>query len=233
MIQKIIQVGAGGNGSWLVPHICRIMNHRSSGIRVYRIYDGDTVEEKNLLRQNFSQKDLGRNKAEALAVRYSSIYGKSLDFTPHYINDETLEGYYNHVILIGCVDNNKTRLMMQNAYKRFHDSIYIDIGNEEYWGQIFISSNAGERYLFDNVKYSNDKHPDELSCAERLESGAQSPIINSYMAVLVANLLYSLIVLKKTIDYYKIIANTNNIITRYLVKDYKKLPVAKKAVKKK
>ena len=39
------------------------------------ICDGDVVEEKNLVRQNFTPADQGENKARVLAERYSTVFG--------------------------------------------------------------------------------------------------------------------------------------------------------------
>lgn len=35
------------------------------------LVDGDTVEPKNLIRQNFIEQDIGKNKAAVMADRYS------------------------------------------------------------------------------------------------------------------------------------------------------------------
>ena len=39
------------------------------------ICDGDKVEPKNLVRQNFTEADLGENKARVIAERYSEVFG--------------------------------------------------------------------------------------------------------------------------------------------------------------
>lgn len=62
-MKKIILVGCGGVGSWLLPALVRQHDH------VVAI-DGDRLERKNLDRQLFDENDLDRNKAEALAERY-------------------------------------------------------------------------------------------------------------------------------------------------------------------
>ena len=60
---KIIVIGAGGVGSWLVPQLTRL-KHRPI------IWDGDTLEDKNLDRQLFDSDQIGMNKAEAMAQIY-------------------------------------------------------------------------------------------------------------------------------------------------------------------
>ncbi len=58
-------IGAGGVGSWLVPALVRLV-----GSSQVTIVDGDELELKNLDRQLFTQRDLGQNKAVALAKIY-------------------------------------------------------------------------------------------------------------------------------------------------------------------
>lgn len=64
-MKKLILVGCGGVGSWLLPALVR--QHDPEKIIAI---DGDKLERKNLDRQLFSELDIGRNKAEALADKY-------------------------------------------------------------------------------------------------------------------------------------------------------------------
>ncbi len=75
----IIQIGAGGTGSWLVPLVSKLINNirlRISEERKlsYSIIDPDSVEERNIIRQNFTSWDIGKNKAQALVNRYSENF---------------------------------------------------------------------------------------------------------------------------------------------------------------
>lgn len=58
-------IGCGGVGSFLTPVMCMLVGKEN-----VTLVDGDTLEAKNLNRQLFSESDIGRNKAEALARRY-------------------------------------------------------------------------------------------------------------------------------------------------------------------
>lgn len=97
------------------------------------IADGDIVEEKNLVRQNFSRAELYENKAKALAERYSAVFGLEAEYVPEYIeNEEKLqeliqpqiwnENYTTQiietVILIGAVDNNKSRKLCNAVFQK-------------------------------------------------------------------------------------------------------------------
>ena len=87
---KIVQLGAGGTGGHIAPHLYRLLYALGRPTR-YIICDGDKVEEKNLLRQNFSPVDLGENKARVLAERYSTVFGLEAEYVPAFIEKlETL-----------------------------------------------------------------------------------------------------------------------------------------------
>ena len=63
---KIVMLGAGGTGGHIAPHLYRLLYALERPVR-FIICDGDIVEEKNLVRQNFTPADLGENKAKVLA----------------------------------------------------------------------------------------------------------------------------------------------------------------------
>lgn len=77
--------GCGGTGSRLVPLISQYIASctwlKAFDPNIYLI-DFDEVETKNLARQNFIIKDVGVNKAEVLARRYSNAYGVPITSIP-------------------------------------------------------------------------------------------------------------------------------------------------------
>ena len=63
---------------WLAPHVARIARlfHDLNGMDMQVIFiDKDRVEEKNTYRQNFVPAEIGHDKAETLAMRYSLSTG--------------------------------------------------------------------------------------------------------------------------------------------------------------
>lgn len=62
-------IGCGGVGSWLAPVLVKQL-----GPEAVILVDGDTLEQKNLDRQLFELEDIGRNKAEALALKYGCAW---------------------------------------------------------------------------------------------------------------------------------------------------------------
>ena len=87
---KIVVIGAGGTGGYVIPHLYRLGYASHRYVRII-VCDGDVVEEKNLIRQNFVQQDIGRNKAQVQAERYSAAFGIECEYKPDFIeNDEEL-----------------------------------------------------------------------------------------------------------------------------------------------
>lgn len=84
---KVIIIGAGGTGGYVIPHLYRISFAAERSMRIL-VCDGDVVEEKNLIRQNFVEQDVGRNKAQVLAERYSAAFGIECEYIPRFVESE-------------------------------------------------------------------------------------------------------------------------------------------------
>ena len=71
MKRKIMIIGTGGIGSFLIPLLDKT--------KLYRItaFDPDIVEVKNLTYQNFEMREIEEKKVKALQQRYSSMLYRS------------------------------------------------------------------------------------------------------------------------------------------------------------
>ena len=212
---KIVQLGAGGTGGHAAPHLYRLLYALDRPVR-FIICDGDIVEAKNLVRQNFSPADLGENKARVLAERYASVFGLEVEYVPSFI--ESIDGLMTlikpdrykgetgaetengMVILLGCVDNNKTRQLCHQAFYQSENLIYIDSGNGEFTGQVVCGVRKNGRTVFKPVGKvypemlkDDDKFPSELSCAEASISDPQSITANITAATAVVNMVYNIL----------------------------------------
>ena len=78
---KIVIIGAGGTGGNIIPHLYRIAFSSDRHCKIV-ICDGDIVERKNLIRQNFAACDIGENKAQVMAERYSEVFGIETEISP-------------------------------------------------------------------------------------------------------------------------------------------------------
>ncbi len=154
---SILQVGCGGTGGYLVPKLARLLmtlGKFREGERGYNLVDFDIVEEINLYRQNFVKSDLGLNKAEVLAQRYGSHFGVPIGSAKLKVESaKDLEELFPEIsdscrVLIGCVDNNSARKLMQEVFENSKvPIIYIDSGNGKFTGQIVVGYKTDEIVL--------------------------------------------------------------------------------------
>lgn len=213
---KIVMLGAGGTGGYVAPYLFRLLHMLDRPAR-FVICDGDIVELKNLDRQNFVPADLGENKARILAERYSTVLGMETEYVPNFI--ETLpelmaliapnlwetDGFQNRyaaemVILLGCVDNNRTRQLCHEAFRQSEDLVYIDSGNGSYTGQVVCGVRRNGHTMrkpigsvHPEMLRITDKFPSELSCAEAAQADPQSIVANVMAATAVLTMVYNIL----------------------------------------
>lgn len=232
-----IVLGVGGTGSELVPKLCRqlsLLRYDDSVEQRHAITicDADVVEDKNLIRQNFFAQDLGKNKAEIMALKCSTMFDMTVNAVPRYVEteEELLKLVYLYPdkvpFIVGCVDNTATRKLVHEVISKGTIPLvfYIDSGNEEYAGQValgcyptiknylYISDEVGLFYIPDvtfhhpEMLETEDKFASELSCAERALSNPQAAITN----VEAANILFQMIshCLLGAIDYHYVSFDT-------------------------
>ena len=215
---RIVMLGAGGTGSYVAMHLYRLAHCLDRHVRII-IADGDSVEQKNLVRQHFTVSDLGTNKAKALAERYAGAFMMKAEYIPDFIEEKerlnelvraehvpgekgTLAPTKEIPILLGCVDNNKTRRLCDEVFYESENLVYIDAGNGEHTGQVVCGVRSKGRTLYKpigaaypDVLEDTDKFPSELSCAEASVSAPQTIAANMTAATVMVGLLYNILVL--------------------------------------
>lgn len=224
---KIVMLGAGGTGGHIAPHLYRLLHALNRPVEVI-IADGDIVEEKNLVRQNFISCDLGRNKAQVLAERYASAFGMEIQYIPDFVETEKklvalLKPRFSYAtpetltILIGAVDNNKSRQLCHKVFNKSDNLIYIDSGNGEFTGQVVCGiRRKGKTYykpigeVYPDILEDTDKFPTELSCAEASVSAPQSIAANIMAATAVVSYIYNILVLGN-IEVKKVTFSTKSV----------------------
>ena len=214
---NITLLGAGGTGGHAAPHLYRLLRSLGRPARL-TVCDGDLVEEKNLARQNFIAQDLGRNKARVLAERYAGALGMETCYVPEYVEcEERLaelvrpektspgrEAEKTLSLLIGCVDNNRSRRMCHGVFTASDSLVYVDSGNGESTGQVVCGIRQGGKTVFPpvgelypDVLEETDRFPSELSCAEAAVSAPQSIAANVLAAAAITSFAYGILVLGK------------------------------------
>ena len=95
-----IFLGGAGIGSIIAECALRF------GFEHITIVDGDKVKESNLNRQNYTEKDIGRYKAECLAERLQSINPDAqIDFHTKFLTPDNIEKILNdHDVAINALD---------------------------------------------------------------------------------------------------------------------------------
>lgn len=147
-------IGTGGTGSWLAPHVVRIaklLSELQEQVSV-TFWDYDSVETKNIYRQNFCRAETGMNKAAALAQRYGLAWGIPIHVVEepfsgrHNALSKSIEHFYRwdrNVVFVTCVDRNAARQEVAKVCKNY-PAWWLDTGNLKTSGQVSIG-----RELFD------------------------------------------------------------------------------------
>lgn len=209
---RFLVAGLGGTGGYVFYYLSRLIaSQKDKDNFQILLADGDIIEEKNLIRQNFISDDVGRKKVEVLSKRYGYVYDMEIPYFPNYIEDQkTLENLLweprlgfqpSCTVLIGCVDNNKTRQLFHKAFMDFPDlMIYIDSGNDEWSGQVVMGAKGRNHIILPPIGYYHpdileDKDtlfPSELSCEDIAVSSPQNIATNITAATIVFNIINQL-----------------------------------------
>lgn len=211
---RLLIVGLGGTGGYAFYHLARLVASLPDR-EAWQIVlaDGDLVEEKNLVRQNFAPSDVGRPKVECLSRRYGDAYGMAIPYWPRYIEDgETLArllagelmGFVPDLsVLVGYVDNNATRRLFHRVFEGWQRGplVYVDSGNDEWSGQVVMGVRGAKEvvlppvaHYYPDILQDDDPLPTELSCSELAVSNPQNIATNVLAGALIFALLNALLV---------------------------------------
>ena len=194
-----VVVGVGGTGSLLARDLPKLLigtNHEMI------LIDGDRVEEKNMKRQSYQLHDIGENKAIALSAKINSFYETTCRAHDKYLTkDEILMLCFGNIenkdiindykvpVIIGCVDNDKTRVILEKTFQSVNDCVYIDSANSEFEGNVYIASRSKGKQKgkcrSEIYELSMDVHPAEKSCQELAQENIQFLVTNVKMATVV------------------------------------------------
>lgn len=214
---QIILAGGGGTGSFLALHLARLAYHarQQHGIEVdLTIVDPDTVEERNVGRQNFVPAEIGRHKAETLAVRYGRAFGLPVRFFNQAINYKHIDDAHQRHdgwlhLLIGAVDSVAARRDLEAIAGGWNSRLWwLDCGNHHADGQVLLgnSFNVLEPRLgplgCTALPLPSHQHPELVEpaepagqdCALDALADVQSLMVNQQVAGLAASYVYRLLI---------------------------------------
>lgn len=212
----LILAGCGGTGSWLAPALVRIatMLAGKQTINVTFI-DPDTVEEKNVYRQNFCRAEVGMPKAQALALRYSASWGTEIAYRVSRFKDAA--GSISNGIIIGCVDKPAARREIADdiGVRTWRNVYWLDCGNEKEYGQVLFGGGLKKEKevpgYCGGLPLPSEQAPDIIkdrpeaepvvSCAEMMALESQGMAINQRMAAEAADYLVRLLVTRDLRKY--------------------------------
>lgn len=193
-IDKIVINGCGGTGGWFIPKLVKILNDAKSkgklsdNLTVYLI-DGGTVESKNIIRQNFINRDIGKNKAYVMCARYSTLLspGINMVYVDKYLahkdmikilSPDVAKGFVDPfavdcfqpldtrgvgpgIFAFNFVDNAVSRKVIHHALASSSRNAHcLDVGNNLYNGQAVYSYYGSNDFAASNYYYN---FPEELN----------------------------------------------------------------------
>lgn len=150
-------IGAGGTGGYCIEFLTRLL---AGGDHQIHVYDGDSVELKNLKRQDFSVDDVDLNKAEALCKRLQAQVMDAPKLYPHSGYITSGDEFFAEVLLsmeedeslviVQAVDNVATRKLINDVIfgKLIENRILtvaLDSGNDDQGGQVVLYANGAVR----------------------------------------------------------------------------------------
>lgn len=186
---RVAIVGCGGITNYLYDWLVRYLISREESSDLFLI-DGDDIESSNTSRQWFRDA-IGRNKAE---VAKETIDNKlkapnlTVHALPSYINSKTIDTHRavwlkEGIVVLACVDNNGTRVFLEDLVSKFRNAALICGGNDESSGQAQIYLRRDNRSCSPKItdcspeiKLNSDIIPGEGRCLE--SSGGQTAMAN-------------------------------------------------------
>jgi molybdopterin/thiamine biosynthesis adenylyltransferase len=191
---SVVMIGCGGTGSRIMPMLTQLVRtciksfNPSAWLERLPIYivDGDTVEEKNLLRQNFVQRDVGHSKAGVLATRYGNAFGVPIYPSISFIGEKgeplLFQGLpdneyftFDGSIVILAVDSAQARrtildFIFNSAQGCRNESCFIlDVGNEDAFGQIkFFTQHLLSETRKDEITRLREQFPSQIPIEQKV-----------------------------------------------------------------
>jgi molybdopterin/thiamine biosynthesis adenylyltransferase len=204
-------VGAGGIGTYLLEPLIRYLAYSKNAgdpADTLFIIDGDIVERKNMARQH-DLSAVGRHKADVLCDRALGIVGDDLivrSITSYYSQEkknlDCHKAWLNdHITVFVCVDNDKTRVLIESALCKLDNATMVVGGNSFDKGQAQLFLRRNKVNLTPMISElapeilepdKDDFFPDDLDCLGTAVSHPQLVFANAAVANAMNGLWYAM-----------------------------------------
>ena len=196
-MQNFVLIGNGGIGSNICVNLMKLISyHKNNGTIkdniTLKICDGDTVEIKNAIRQDFMVSDNGKKKTDVTTKYVKSmstgIANNTINIVsyPYYVKPDNIESVIQEgdIVLVG-VDNYVTRYLIEEHTKSLNKVFVVYGGNDYDDGDVNVLIKENGKYItplltdkHPEVKERIEKYPDEVSCEVATPSSPQLIIAN-------------------------------------------------------
>jgi hypothetical protein len=203
--------GAGGTGSHLIAQLATVAYALGETLgKQIRLtaYDFDRVDKRNVGRSDFIEGDTDLEKTVVAISKANISYG--LNWKSR-CTDHTFGLGPAHFTFI-CTDSAKSRELIREATVSFKDAdpdarpYYIfDIGNDRDFGQITVTDVLGRLRDIERSGLTSESLGTE-TCGERPLFAEQGLFINQFMAMLTAEMFWTLLT-QYNLDYNQLFAN--------------------------
>lgn len=199
--ERVVVIGCGGIGSWLIPALARFMYYDQQSGWELVLVDGDEYTVSNATRQVFSK--LG-NKAEVTAqdllVQFPELAISTVTAYVSVMNANVHEDHAHLAIPINevvrewdwvfvCVDNHATRKLISDYAQTLNNVRVISGGNgyEDGNVQVFIRRKGNDVFppltkAHPEIANPAEKAPYEMSCEELAATSSPQLIFTNMMA---------------------------------------------------
>jgi hypothetical protein len=190
-MNRILLVGVGGGGSLLVGPMKQFAKYQMGDPEVH-VFDHDKYETSNLARQNISESDIGKNKANVMAERYGLV-AHPYKFNKSNVSDMEI---YNDII-ISCADCHKARVDCLEVADET-DSIAIICGNENISAEAYFykpewkGTKLDPRVYYPDLLERGEDRGHTINCQDEraLTQEPQLVVANNNSAAFGLHLLY-------------------------------------------
>jgi molybdopterin/thiamine biosynthesis adenylyltransferase len=189
-VERIVVIGCGGIGSWLLGPLLRFLNAEEFGGEVH-LWDGDRYSPENQGRQEFAAGSIGMNKADVQAGTFCTHY-PALRIVAHaeYVTRENVtEAVAERSLVITAVDNHPLRALVDRRAGELADVCVLSAGNEKLDGNVHVLLRRAGRevtrpLLQRHPEIGIARHGDRaaMGCEELIAKGDTQLLVTNYLA---------------------------------------------------